>query len=74
MAKLQEATRTNSKEAFRSYSELADANTRRCMLRGLFSFRAGPIPIDEVEPAAAIVVRSQHPHHTRHTHTIRNQH
>lgn len=58
MAKLQEATRTNSKEAFRSYSELADANTRRCMLRGLFSFRAGsPIPIDEVEPAAAIVKR-----------------
>lgn len=57
MAKLQEATKTNSKEAFRAYSELADANTKRCLLRGLFAFRTGTsISIDEVEPAVAIVV------------------
>jgi len=58
-AKLQEAARANNKDAFKSYSDMAHANTKRCMLRGLFSFRSGNlIPIDEVEPASAIVVRS----------------
>lgn len=49
---VQEAVKSNSKQAFKKYSQIADSNTKECMLRGLVDFRpspTGPIPIDEVE-------------------------
>lgn len=63
MAKLQEATKANSQEAFKNFSELTDANTKRCLIRGLFGFRTNnPIPVEEVELAASIVVRKHMKH------------
>jgi glutamate synthase (NADPH/NADH) large chain len=59
---LQIAARTNGVAAYRRFAEHANADARtRCTLRGLLRFKegagGGPIPIDEVEPASAIVKR-----------------
>ena len=46
--------KANSKQAFKKYSQIADSNTKECMLRGLVDFRPapnGPVPIEEVEEA-----------------------
>jgi glutamate synthase domain-containing protein 2/glutamate synthase domain-containing protein 1/glutamate synthase domain-containing protein 3 len=60
VAKLQQATRINSREEFKNYCRLIDEQgTRLLTLRGLLDFKwAGqPIPLDEVEPAKEIVKR-----------------
>ena len=61
IAKLQHAVRSGSAGTFAEYAALINDQSRRHMtLRGLFSFRLDqctPVPLDEVEPAAAIVRR-----------------
>jgi glutamate synthase (NADPH) large chain len=59
--KLQHATRAKRYGVFKEYTAAVDDQSQRlATLRGLFDLRpgpAGPVPIDEVEPAAAIVAR-----------------
>ncbi|HTM04601.1 MAG TPA: glutamate synthase large subunit [Vicinamibacterales bacterium] len=58
--KLQHATRTGQYAIFKDYTRAVDVqNEHRATLRGLFRLKpAGePVPIDEVEPVAAIVRR-----------------
>ncbi|XP_027338978.1 glutamate synthase [NADH], amyloplastic isoform X1 [Abrus precatorius] len=59
IAKLQEAARTNSVDAYKQYSKLIHELNKACNLRGLLKFKetAVKIPIDEVEPACEIVKR-----------------
>jgi len=62
IAELQVLARTNSTDAYHRFAKLADDSARaRCTLRGLLRLRpgaaGGPIPLDEVEPASAIVKR-----------------
>jgi glutamate synthase (NADPH/NADH) large chain len=61
IAKLQNAARQNSAQAYREYASIINDQSRRHMtFRGLFEFRfaqAKPVPIEEVEPAAEIVKR-----------------
>jgi glutamate synthase (NADPH/NADH) large chain len=58
---LQHATRERREDVFAQYSaEVDQMNRAGGTLRGLFEFRTGqrtPIPIDEVEPASAIIKR-----------------
>jgi len=59
--KLQHATRAGRYDIYKEYTRLVDDQSKRlATLRGLFTFREGvrpPVPIDEVEPAAAILKR-----------------
>ena len=59
IAALQQAARAGDPQAYHAYAErLNDEARERRTLRGLFRFRAGtPVPLEEVEPAAAIVRR-----------------
>ena len=60
VAKLQHATRINSREEFKNYCRLIDEQgTRLLTLRGLLDFKWAdqPIPLEEVEPVTAIVKR-----------------
>jgi glutamate synthase domain-containing protein 2/glutamate synthase domain-containing protein 1/glutamate synthase domain-containing protein 3 len=59
IATLQHATRSDSYSTFKQFSRLANDETRRqSTLRGLLDFlERDPIPLDEVEPAAAITRR-----------------
>jgi glutamate synthase domain-containing protein 2/glutamate synthase domain-containing protein 1/glutamate synthase domain-containing protein 3 len=66
VASLQRSTQINSREEFRKYQRLIDEQqTKLLTLRGLLDFKwaaddpasAGPIPLDEVEPAKEIVKR-----------------
>ena len=62
IAALQTAARTNNYESYQQFSNHINGDTKaRCALRGLMEFKdgvnAGPIPIDDVEPASAIVKR-----------------
>jgi glutamate synthase domain-containing protein 2/glutamate synthase domain-containing protein 1/glutamate synthase domain-containing protein 3 len=59
IAKLQHATRGDSYSTFKEFSQLANDETRRqSTLRGLLDFvERDPIPLDDVEPAAAITRR-----------------
>ncbi len=61
IANLQNAARTNSRQAYRSFARYSNEQaTRNCALRGLLKFRiddAQPVPLDEVEPAKEIVKR-----------------
>ncbi len=60
VAKLQQATRINSREEFKQFCKLIDdQQTRLFTLRGLLEFRKDttPVPLDEVEPAKEIVKR-----------------
>jgi glutamate synthase (NADPH/NADH) large chain len=62
IASLQNAARTNSKEAYQAFAKhINEETTRRCTFRGLLTFKdgvnGGPIDIDEVEPASEIVKR-----------------
>ncbi|MDD2238001.1 MAG: glutamate synthase large subunit, partial [Kiritimatiellae bacterium] len=56
---LQQATRENNVEKYRRYAELInDQSRRQSTLRGLFRFKkTTPVPLDEVEPADAIMKR-----------------
>jgi glutamate synthase (NADPH/NADH) large chain len=62
--RLQHSTRTGRYDVFKQYSARVDEQSRRLMtLRGLFRFKDAaatgrqPVPIEEVEPASAIVKR-----------------
>jgi len=60
IAKLQQASRTNSFKTYKEYAALINDQSRRLLtFRGLFEFKfpAAPVLIDEVEPASAIVKR-----------------
>jgi glutamate synthase (NADPH/NADH) large chain len=61
IAELQNAARTNSRDAYARFAKhVNDEATRSCALRGLLTFKenAGQsIPLEEVEPAAEIVKR-----------------
>jgi glutamate synthase (NADPH/NADH) len=59
IAKLQEAARLDSREAYREYSRRTQELSRYCTLRGMLKFREIPVSIslDEVEPASEIVKR-----------------
>ncbi|HEU0214126.1 MAG TPA: glutamate synthase large subunit, partial [Jiangellaceae bacterium] len=59
--RLQHSTRAGRYDAFKQYTKRVDEQSRRLMtLRGMFRFTTGarpPVPIEEVEPVAAIVRR-----------------
>jgi glutamate synthase (NADPH/NADH) large chain len=59
--KLQHATRAKRYDVFKEYTGLVDGLSRQgATLRGLLELRAastGPVPLDEVEPASAIIRR-----------------
>ncbi|MGH8995832.1 MAG: glutamate synthase large subunit, partial [Acidimicrobiales bacterium] len=59
--KLQHATRAKRFDVFKEYSQAVDDQSERlATLRGLLKLKpaeGGPIPIDEVEPASAIMTR-----------------
>ncbi|HNZ17037.1 MAG: glutamate synthase large subunit [Candidatus Hydrogenedentes bacterium] len=59
IARIQHATRGNSREKYREFAALVNDRTRTlAALRGLLKFKKGnPVPLDEVEPAKAIVKR-----------------
>ncbi len=62
IASIQLAARNNSREAYKQFAKVSDDDsTRRATLRGLLKFKegvnGGAIPLDEVEPASAIVKR-----------------
>ncbi len=58
IATLQHATRSGSATTYREFSRLADAETARFTLRGLLDFvERDAIPVDQTEPASAIVKR-----------------
>src|SRR3989449_418077 len=60
VAKLQHAVRAASYKMFKEYTAAVNDESRRlCTIRGLLGFKpgAGPIPIDQVEPATQIVKR-----------------
>ena len=59
IAHLQAAARSGDQNAYWSFAQMANAESRDlCFLRGLLKFKPGaPIPIDAVEPAADIVRR-----------------
>ena len=60
MVNLQVAARTNSREAFKEFSRITNEQNRAVTLRGQLKFKFDPsrsIPIEEVEPASAIVKR-----------------
>ena len=60
IAKLQQASRTNSFKTYKEYAALINDQSRRLLtFRGLFDFKfpAAPVALDEVEPAAEIVKR-----------------
>ncbi len=62
IASLQNAARTNDKDAYWAFAKhINEESTRRCTFRGLLTFKegvnGGPIDISEVEPASEIVKR-----------------
>ncbi|XP_074281679.1 glutamate synthase 1 [NADH], chloroplastic-like [Silene latifolia] len=59
MAKLQEAARSNSVQAYKEYSNLINELNKSCNLRGLLKFKevSESISLEEVEPASEIVKR-----------------
>lgn len=59
---LQDAARTNSREAYHAFAKhINEETTRRCTFRGLLTFKeganGGAIDIDQVQPASEIVKR-----------------
>jgi len=60
IAKLQDATKTNSYQTYQEFAKLSDEHEKRlATLRGLLEFKPGtkPVPLDDVEPASEIVKR-----------------
>ncbi|GAB4199397.1 MAG: glutamate synthase-related protein [Sandaracinaceae bacterium] len=58
IALLQHAVRSGDYEKFKAFTRRADEDAQRILLRGLLDFVPGtPVPLDEVEPAHAIVRR-----------------
>eukprot|EP00775_Hariotina_reticulata_P011473 gene11473-11617_t len=60
IAALQAAAQSNDRDKYWQFSKLNHQLSRGVTLRGMLRFKAapgGPVPLDEVEPAAAIVKR-----------------
>eukprot|EP01061_Rhynchopus_euleeides_P000702 TRINITY_DN10517_c0_g1_i1.p1 TRINITY_DN10517_c0_g1~~TRINITY_DN10517_c0_g1_i1.p1 ORF type:complete len:2064 (+),score=967.20 TRINITY_DN10517_c0_g1_i1:186-6377(+) len=58
IANMQDAVRTNSRDAFHAYSKQTNDVTKSCTIRGLLGMKSiKKIPLDEVEPASEIVKR-----------------
>lgn len=59
ITKLQQATRLNDAKTFKEFSTLANSENHGTTLRGLLDFNlsSNPVPLEEVEPAQAIVKR-----------------
>ncbi len=59
VAALQQAVRTNDRALYEKYARLVNENDKACAnIRSLMKFKKGsPVPISEVEPAAAIARR-----------------
>ena len=58
IASVQDAARTGNKESFAQYSKVTNDATKDCTIRGLLGMKSiKKIPLDEVEPASAIVKR-----------------
>lgn len=59
IANLQDAARSNSRDAYARFTEVAWASAKKCTLRGQldFSYQERPIDISEVEEAKEIVKR-----------------
>jgi len=60
MVNLQIAARTNSREAFKTFSRITNEQTSKVALRGQLKFKkdaSKKIPLDQVEPASEIVKR-----------------
>ena len=61
IARLQTATRTQSRQIFRTYTDAVDDQSRQLMtLRGMMRLRTDevePVPLEEVEPVSEIVKR-----------------
>jgi glutamate synthase (NADH) len=60
MVALQQAARTNSREAYKMYTKMVDETNMKCNLRGLLKLKLDdvtPVPLDEVEPATEILKR-----------------
>jgi glutamate synthase (NADPH/NADH) len=61
IAKLQEAARTNSVQAYKEYSKMIHSLNQKCNLRGMLKFKdvleSQRVPLEEVEPASEIVKR-----------------
>ncbi|CAL8090390.1 unnamed protein product [Calicophoron daubneyi] len=57
IANLQAASRSNSRDVYRAFTESADWSSQHCTLRGQLdiNFAEEPIPLDSVEPASEIV-------------------
>ncbi|CAM6092721.1 unnamed protein product [Calypogeia fissa] len=60
IAKLQEAARTNSPQAYKEYAQKINELNKQCNLRGMLRFKveaSNSISLEEVEPASEIVKR-----------------
>lgn len=60
MVALQQSTRLNSRELFKTYTRNIDNTNKAVTLRGVLKFNTKgvkPVPLSEVEPAASIVKR-----------------
>ncbi len=60
ISSLQQAARTNDKNAYERFAELANEDTKKCTLRGMLDFKTGikpAIDISEVEATKDIVKR-----------------
>jgi glutamate synthase domain-containing protein 2 len=60
MVNLQIAGRTNSREAYKEFARLTNEQNKKVTLRGQLKFKLDParaVPLEEVEPASAIVKR-----------------
>lgn len=59
IAKLQDATKTNSRKVFAEYSDISNKLAELCTLRGQLQLKTGmnKISLDQVEPAKNIVKR-----------------
>jgi len=54
---IQRSAIDNDTDRYKQYAADANATARKTTIRGLFKFRADPVPLSEVEPAKEIVRR-----------------
>jgi glutamate synthase domain-containing protein 2 len=59
ITKLQHAVRQNSRDTYQNFTSIADEESKKCVLRGMFKLKYAdtPTPMEEVESAASIVKR-----------------
>eukprot|EP01064_Diplonema_japonicum_P023382 TRINITY_DN337_c5_g1_i1.p1 TRINITY_DN337_c5_g1~~TRINITY_DN337_c5_g1_i1.p1 ORF type:complete len:2065 (+),score=642.28 TRINITY_DN337_c5_g1_i1:116-6310(+) len=58
IANMQDASRTKNMDVYKEFAKATNEQVKRCTIRGLLGLKSiRKIPIDEVEPAAAIVKR-----------------